>query len=100
MSETVQLTDEPHILKRYLPILKWLPQYQRSWLRYDIVAGLAVWAVLVPTSMAYAGIAGMPPETGLYAAPRAGATALGCCAECRGERLLAGEVKQGQEEGT
>jgi MFS superfamily sulfate permease-like transporter len=40
------------MLKRYLPILEWLPQYQLSWLRYDVVAGLAVWAVLVPTSMA------------------------------------------------
>jgi high affinity sulfate transporter 1 len=57
------------ILKRYLPILEWLPQYQLSWLRYDIVAGLAVWAVLVPTSMAYAGIAGVPPLVGLYTVP-------------------------------
>jgi high affinity sulfate transporter 1 len=56
-------------LKQYLPILEWLPQYQRSWLRYDIVAGLALWAVLVPTSMAYAGIANVPPLVGLYSVP-------------------------------
>ena len=56
-------------MKRYLPILEWLPKYQLSWLRYDIVAGLAVWAVLVPTSMAYAGIAGVPPLVGLYTVP-------------------------------
>ena len=56
-------------MKRYLPILEWLPRYQLAWLRYDIVAGLAVWAVLVPTSMAYAGIANVPPLVGLYSVP-------------------------------
>ena len=56
-------------MKGYLPILQWLPEYQRTWLRYDIVAGLAVWAVLVPTSMAYAGIADVPPLVGLYSVP-------------------------------
>jgi high affinity sulfate transporter 1 len=60
---------KPGILQRCLPILQWLPQYQLAWLRYDIVAGLALWAVLVPTSMAYAGIAGVPPLVGLYAVP-------------------------------
>ena len=57
------------MLKHYLPILQWLPQYQLAWLRYDVVAGLAVWAVLVPTSMAYAGIADVPPLVGLYTVP-------------------------------
>ncbi|MFD7307919.1 SulP family inorganic anion transporter [Promicromonospora sp. NPDC059942] len=42
--------------------------FQRSWLRPDIVAGLAVWAVLVPEALAYATIAGVPPVVGLYAA--------------------------------
>jgi high affinity sulfate transporter 1 len=56
-------------LKRYLPILEWLPRYQRAWLWDDIVAGLAVSAVLVPTAMAYAGIAGVPPLVGLYSVP-------------------------------
>lgn len=41
---------------------------QRSWVRPDVVAGLAVWAVLVPESLAYATIAGVPPVVGLYAA--------------------------------
>lgn len=41
---------------------------QRTWIRPDIVAGLAVWAVLVPESLAYATIAGVPPVVGLYAA--------------------------------
>ena len=42
--------------------------YQRTWLRGDLVAGLTVWAVLVPESLAYASIAGVPPVVGLYAA--------------------------------
>lgn len=42
--------------------------YRVSWLRGDLVAGLTVWAVLVPESLAYATIAGVPPVVGLYAA--------------------------------
>ena len=54
---------------RYFPILSWLPKYQLSWLRADIIAGLTVWAVMVPEAMAYAGIAGVPPLVGLYTVP-------------------------------
>lgn len=56
-------------LSRYFPILTWLPSYQRSWLRYDLIAGATVWAVLVPEAVAYSGLAGMPPQAGLFAAP-------------------------------
>ena len=45
--------------------------YQRSWLRGDLIAGLTVWAVLVPEALAYASIAGVSPVVGLYAAPAA-----------------------------
>src|SRR5688500_7063174 len=45
--------------------------YDRSWLRGDLVAGLTVWAVLIPESLAYASIAGVSPVVGLYAAPGA-----------------------------
>jgi len=58
-------------LKSFLPILEWLPNYERAWFRPDIIAALTLWAVLVPEAMAYADIAGMPAETGLYAAPLA-----------------------------
>ncbi len=58
-----------HRLLGYFPILQWLPQYKFSWLRADIVAGLTVWAVMVPESMAYAGIAGVPALVGLYTVP-------------------------------
>jgi SulP family sulfate permease len=48
-----------------------LRQYHPNWLRGDLVAGLTVWAVLVPESLAYASIAGVSPVVGLYAAPPA-----------------------------
>ncbi len=57
------------ILLRYIPILTWLPKYQRVWLRGDIIAGMTVLALLIPEGMAYAEIAGMPPQTVFYAAP-------------------------------
>jgi high affinity sulfate transporter 1 len=57
--------------KSFFPIVEWLPKYQTSWLRFDLIAALTVWALVVPEAMAYAGIAGMPPEYGLYAAPLA-----------------------------
>ncbi len=58
-------------LKSIFPIIDWLPKYDKSWLRWDVIAALTVWALLVPEAMAYAGIAGMPPQTGLYTAPLA-----------------------------
>ena len=60
--------DEPHGLSRVLPILSWLPNYDRSWLKGDVIAGLSVWALMVPTSLGYAAISGVPVQYGLYAA--------------------------------
>src|SRR5207344_3470992 len=45
--------------------------YDRRWVRGDLIAGLTVWAVLVPEALAYASIAGVSPVVGLYAAPGA-----------------------------
>jgi len=51
---------------RFLPVLDWAPGYRRDWLMPDVLAGLALWAVMVPEGMAYAGIVGVPPIMGLY----------------------------------
>jgi high affinity sulfate transporter 1 len=67
-AQTKKLDRQP-ILNRYLPILNWLPKYERVWLRGDVMAGLTVLALLIPEGMAYAEIAGMPPQTAFYAAP-------------------------------
>jgi SulP family sulfate permease len=45
--------------------------YQRDWISRDVIAGLTLWAVLVPESLAYATIAGVSPVVGLYAVPPA-----------------------------
>jgi high affinity sulfate transporter 1 len=64
--------EEKTILQRYLPIVDWFPRY--SWkgnFRFDVMAALTIWALLVPEAMAYAGIAGVSPEIGLLTAPAA-----------------------------
>lgn len=55
-------------LKSLIPILEWLPNYQRKYLGGDLSAGLTVGIMLIPQGMAYAMIAGLPPVFGLYAA--------------------------------
>lgn len=55
-------------MRRFLPFLEWLPKYRKGYLVKDAVAGLTIGIVLVPQSMAYAMIAGLPPVYGLYAA--------------------------------
>jgi SulP family sulfate permease len=54
------------IAKRRLPVLGWLPTYRRDWLLPDTLAGLALWAVMVPEGMAYSEILGVSPIMGLY----------------------------------
>ena len=56
------------MLRRYLPILEWLPKYRGAWLKDDAVAALSVWALLIPQGLAYATIAGVPVQYGLYTA--------------------------------
>lgn len=55
-------------LKNHFPILTWLPRYKTSYLAGDLSAGLTVGVLLIPQGMAYAMIAGLPPQYGLYAA--------------------------------
>jgi high affinity sulfate transporter 1 len=56
-------------MRASMPILGWLPAYRRAWLAGDLVAGAAVWAVLVPLALAYAGLLGVDPVVGLYTLP-------------------------------
>ena len=58
--------DVASLVQRSLPILDWISAYRREWLMPDVFAGLALWAVMVPEGMAYAGIVGVPPIMGLY----------------------------------
>jgi len=51
----------------WIPLLRDLRQYRKEWLTRDVVAGLSVTAVQVPTAIAYASLVGFPPEVGLYA---------------------------------
>lgn len=63
MSDT---TNQASLLRRVVPAIGWLSTYRRAWLLPDVLAGLAVWAVMVPEGMAYASIVGVPPIMGLY----------------------------------
>jgi SulP family sulfate permease len=56
----------PSGIRRYVPVLTWLRAYDRTWLRFDVIAGATIWGLLVPEMIAYAGLAGLPPQAGLY----------------------------------
>jgi SulP family sulfate permease len=58
-------------LRQWLPVLAWLPAYDKKWLSRDAIAGATVWALMVPEAIAYAAIAGVPAEYGLYTIPLA-----------------------------
>src|SRR6476660_931815 len=51
---------------RILPPLTWLAEYEPSWLRHDAIAGVTLAAYAIPVSLAYAGLAGLPPQIGIY----------------------------------
>jgi len=53
-------------LRSALPVLDWAAQYQKQWLRLDLVAGLTLAAYAIPVSLAYTSLAGLPGEAGLY----------------------------------
>ncbi len=55
------------MIARYLPFLNWLRTYRLEHLPSDIVAGIVTAIMLIPQSMAYAQLAGLPPQVGLYA---------------------------------
>jgi high affinity sulfate transporter 1 len=51
-----------------IPVPEWIRDYQKQWIRWDVIAGLTAAAVVIPKAMAYATIAGLPVEVGLYTA--------------------------------
>ena len=65
-----------------IPLIGQLRSYDRSWLRGDLIAGIAVAALIVPKNLGYAGIAGIPVQNGLYAAA-AGAIVYAIFGSCR-----------------
>ena len=56
----------PAKLASLVPLFDWLPRYQRAWMRDDLVAGATLAAYAIPVSLAYAALAGLPPQMGLY----------------------------------
>ncbi len=56
------------LIKKLIPVFAWLPSYKKEYLQNDIFAGITVAIVLIPQSIAYALIAGLPPIYGLYTA--------------------------------
>jgi len=54
--------------RSYFPAADWIGKYQKGWLRLDLVAGVTAAAVVIPKAMAYATIAGLPVQVGLYTA--------------------------------
>ena len=69
MNKTLSIPTSEHksFWHRYLPALNWLSTYNRSLFSNDLLAGTIVAIMLVPQGMAYALLAGLPPEVGLYA---------------------------------
>ncbi len=66
--ESLRRVDFRALAPRYLPIVAWFPSYPRTWFRQDLIGGLTTWAVMIPAAMAYAQLAGVPAQYGLYAA--------------------------------
>ncbi|WP_417245578.1 SulP family inorganic anion transporter [Celeribacter sp.] len=64
---SLNVSFNPRLLKRYLPILDWGSKYNRQAFANDGIAAVIVTIMLIPQSLAYALLAGLPPEAGLYA---------------------------------
>ncbi len=62
-------TRAPDVVRGWraaFPPVLWLPGYRATWLRHDAVAGVTLAAYAIPVSLAYASLAGLPPEQGVY----------------------------------
>ena len=58
--------ETPSFLARHVPITRWISAYPRASVGPDLLGGFTLWGMAVPAGIAYAGLAGMPPEAGLY----------------------------------
>src|SRR5437762_12434089 len=65
MTELTDRRSEPARRWHALPI-RWLAEYRAAWLRHDVIAGVTLAAYAIPVSLAYAGLAGLPPQIGIY----------------------------------
>ncbi len=66
VSATPPLTEAPAGWRAIFPPASWLRSYQASWLRHDVIAGVTLAAYAIPVSLAYASLAGLPPQYGIY----------------------------------
>jgi SulP family sulfate permease len=66
MAESAKHQKEATWHAGWFPPARWLAEYQSSWLFSDIVAGITLAAYAIPVSLAYAGLAGLPPQVGVY----------------------------------
>ncbi|MBP6979335.1 MAG: SulP family inorganic anion transporter [Bacteroidales bacterium] len=53
-------------IKQLIPVADWLPKYSRKYLQWDLLAGITLAFFVIPESMAYATLAGLPPQMGIY----------------------------------
>src|SRR5512144_2908457 len=60
------MSTPSHGWRKVFPPAQWLPTYQAQWLKNDAVAGVTLAAYGIPVSLAYASLAGLPPQYGIY----------------------------------
>jgi sulfate permease, SulP family len=53
-------------IRKMIPVIDWLPGYKLTYLKWDMIAGTTLAFFVIPTTIAYATIACLPPETGIY----------------------------------
>ncbi len=51
---------------KFFPPAQWFAEYRGAWLRHDVIAGVTLAAYAIPVSLAYAALAGLPPQVGIY----------------------------------